>query len=51
MAKPEVLYPVGFRAERRVTSEAKEPALFEIAKRGGTRGIATLGHHTGTHRR
>ncbi len=48
MAKPEVLYSVGFRAERRVTFEAKESALFEMPKRGGTRGIATLGDHDST---
>ena len=48
MAKPEVLQPVGFRAERRVVFKAKEPALFEMPKRGGTRGIATVGDHDST---
>jgi hypothetical protein len=48
MAKPEVLH-FGFgRTERRVTFEAKESALFEMPKRGGTEGIATLGDHNST---
>jgi hypothetical protein len=35
-AMPKVLRSVGFRAERRVTFEAKEFPLCEIQKRGGT---------------
>jgi hypothetical protein len=46
MAKPEVLYSVAFgRTERRITFEAKESSLCEMAKRGETRGIAALGDH------
>jgi hypothetical protein len=46
MAKPEVLHSVAFgRTERRITFEAKESALSEMAKRRETRGIAALGGH------
>jgi hypothetical protein len=46
MAKPEVLHSVAFgRTERRITFEAKESALCEMAKRRETRRIAALGGH------
>jgi hypothetical protein len=49
MAKPEILRRRDVaRPESRVIFETKESALFERAKRGGTRGIATLSHHNGT---
>jgi len=49
LAKPEVLHSLRLgRAERRVPFEAKEPSVLEIAKGGGTGGIATLGDHNST---
>src|SRR5271157_3328787 len=51
IAEPKVLHSVRFgRAQCGGSFEAKESSVFEIAKRGGTRGIATLGDHNGTHR-
>src|SRR5579872_2710391 len=50
-AKPEVLQSVGLGGvECRVTFEAKESALFEMEKRGGTQRIAALGEHNSTSR-
>jgi len=49
MTKPEILHSVGFRqADRRLTFEAKEPSVLQIAKQGGTGRIATLGDHNST---
>jgi hypothetical protein len=49
MAKPEVLDSVGLgRPERRVTFEAKQCSVFQIAKRRDTGGIKALGDHIST---
>jgi len=49
MAKPEVLYSVGFgRTERRIRFQPKQPPFSETTKQSGTGGIATLGDHNST---
>src|SRR5208282_1340835 len=49
MAEPEVLHSVGFgRPERRVTFNAKESSVSQIAKRRETGRITTLSDHNST---
>jgi hypothetical protein len=49
MAEPEVLHSVGFgRPERRVTFNAEESSVSQIAKRDETGRITTLSDHNST---